>query len=449
MKKNAILALLLLLFASSNFAQTKTTIYGNLGVENVNISIANTQYGTSTDAKGRYELPLYDRTKAVNLYYSCIGYQDTVVSLTPKQLQRDSINISFRMREMSYDLQEVGVSAYSDFYRSPRGTNIADIAFFDNRILVLENGKRNSTLRLCDLDGNDLASTDLEALYDELYIDAFGDYLLLSQDTCLQVYLDTAGKALPVSTFTKELFRDKIQKIVFEFNNAYLLRNTAYEKRDYYVKEFHGQAQTYNYVLKSDTLKQRHFLYRFIDTVAANVCQSYLNEIFAIYNSEVPENENELAMGMWNGNLLRLAVNYKVHKRIGWYCQVLATEYHTIALKFNDFIQLVDLENLEIVEFGKDFQMYGKRPLTIVSGKNYFAHQFLTDEATGNVYGLFVQNGINYLGLYDPAKGTVGMGQKACNSIYPRAFKVHGGYAYSVYFDNARMLGKIDRVKIQ
>ncbi len=100
----------------------------NKPVENVNISIVNTQYGTSTDAKGHYELPLYDRTKTINLYYSCIGYQDTLVSLTPRQLQRDSINISFRMRKMSYDLQEVGVTAYSDFYRSPRGTNIADIA---------------------------------------------------------------------------------------------------------------------------------------------------------------------------------------------------------------------------------------------------------------------------------------------------------------------------------
>ena len=447
MKRSFILALLLLFLAYSLLAQNKTVVYGNLGVENVNISIANTQYGTSTDAKGRYELPLYDRSKAVNLYYSCIGYQDTVVSLTPKQLQRDSINISFRMRKMSYDLQEVGVTAYSDFYRSRRGTNIADIAFFDNKILVLENGKKSSTLRLLDLDGNDLASTDFETLYDELHIDAFGDFLLLCQDTCLQVWFDTKGKVLPVSTFKKDLFRDKIQKIVFEFNDAYLLRNTAYEKRDYYVKEFHGQAQTYNYVLKSDTLKQRHFLYRFIDTVAVNVCQSYLNEIFAVYNSLVPEKENELALGVWNGNLLRLAVNYKVHKRIGWYCQVLATEYHTIALKFNDFIQLVDLENLEIVEFDKNFQLSGKRPL-IVSGKNYFAHQFLTDEATGKVYGLFVQNGIHYLGLYDPAKGTVGMGQKASNSIYPKVFKVYGGYAYSVYFDNAQMLGKIDRVKI-
>ena len=40
------------------------------------------------------------------------------------------------------------------------------------------------------------------------------------------------------------------------------------------------------------------------------------------------------------------------------------------------------------------------------------------------------------------------MGQKASNSIYPRTFKVHGGYAYSVYFDKERLFGRINRVKI-
>ena len=146
MKKNSILALLLLFFASSLFAQTQTTVYGNLGVENVNISIVNTPYGTSTDAKGHYELPLYDRLTAVNLYYSCIGYQDTVVSLTPRQLQRDSINVSFRMRKMSYDLQEVGVSASKDFYRSASNRNIADIAFLDGKIYLLENKPKTSSM---------------------------------------------------------------------------------------------------------------------------------------------------------------------------------------------------------------------------------------------------------------------------------------------------------------
>ena len=130
MKKITLLLMLFGLgFISKVTAQHKTVIYGNLGVENVNISIVNTQYGTSTDAKGHYELPLYDCTKPVNLYYTCIGYQDTLVRLTPKLLQRDSTNISFKMRKMRYDLQEVGVSASRDFYRSKTNRNIADMVF--------------------------------------------------------------------------------------------------------------------------------------------------------------------------------------------------------------------------------------------------------------------------------------------------------------------------------
>ena len=99
MKKIYLVVLLAALSFQSALAQTKTTVFGNLGVENVNISIVNTQYGTSTDAKGHYELPLFDRAETVNLYYSCIGYQDTIVSLTTTQLQRDSINVSFQMRK--------------------------------------------------------------------------------------------------------------------------------------------------------------------------------------------------------------------------------------------------------------------------------------------------------------------------------------------------------------
>lgn len=448
MKKNFTFTIALLFLSFSLSAQTKTTIYGNLGVENVNISIANTQYGTSTDAKGRYELPLYDRSKAVNLYYSCIGYQDTVVSLTPKQLQRDSINISFRMRKMSYDLQEVGVSAYSDFYRSQNLSNISDIAFAGDLVLVLENSKRRSSLTLLDSEGNAIATTPFDGIYDDLYTDSFGNHILVGQDSCLQVYFDERETAIPVSTFTNGQYRDKIRKIVFQFSDGYLLRNTAYEKRDFFVKEFHGQAQTYSYILKNDTLKQKHFLHHFIDWEAVEVCQSYLSEIYALYHKEVPEIANEILLGVWNGNLLNLAVTFGLHQKIAWYCQIQATEYHTTALKFDDFIQLIDLEKYEIVEVDKNFQVTGKRPLKVVSGEKYFKNQFLTDEATGKTYGLFIKDGINHLGLYDPTSGTVGMGQQACREIFPRVFKVHGGYAYSVYFDKERLFGRINRVKI-
>ena len=448
MKKSFSFTIALLFLAFSLSAQTNTIVYGNLGVENVNISIANTQYGTSTDTKGRYELPLYDRSKAVNLYYSCIGYQDTIVSLTPKQLQRDSINISFPMRKMSYDLQEVGVTAHSDFYRSPKLSNISDIDFAGDLVMVLENSKKQSALTLLDSEGNAIATTAFNGIYDDLYTDSFGNHILVGQDSCLQVYFDEKGTALPVSAFTNEQYRDKIRKVVFEFGGGYLLRNTAYEKDDYFVKEFHGQAQTYSYVLKNDTLKQKHFLHRFIDWEAVEVCQSYLSEIYALYHTEAHEKENEILLGVWNGNLLNLAITSPLHHKIVWYCRIEATEYHTTALKFDDFIQLIDLEKYEIVEVDKDFQVTGKRPLKVVSGENYFKNQFLTDEATGKTYGLFIKDGSHHLGLYDPTSGTVGMGQQACREIFPRVFKVHGGYAYSVYFDKERVFGRINRIKI-
>ena len=127
--------MLSLFLSSTLFAQTKTTIYGNLGVGHVNISIMNTQYGTSSDAKGHYELPIFDCTTTVNLYYSCIGYQDTLVRLTPKLLQHDSINISFRMRKHDYNLQEVTVTAKQKLYGERY--YFMDFEVFDHTICIL------------------------------------------------------------------------------------------------------------------------------------------------------------------------------------------------------------------------------------------------------------------------------------------------------------------------
>ncbi len=438
-----VLSLHLVLFAQHR----QVKIAGSVGVENVNISVLNTRYGTSSDAEGRYELLLFDRTKPVDLLYTCIGYRDTVVSLTPRMLQHDSVSISFLMRRTDYDLQEVGVSASRDFYRSGRSEYIADIAFANGKIMVLEN-KKQSVLTLLDGEGDVIASTAFSGNYDELYTDCFGNPILVGQDSCLQVYFDEKGEFLPVSAFTTNQYRDKLRKVVFEFKDGFLLRNTAYEKRDFYVKDLHGQAQTYSYVLKNDTLKQKHFLHRFIDSVAVESCQSYLNEIFALYFSKVPENENEILLGVWDGNLLRLAIDYVLHFKIAWYCQIQATEYHTTALKFEKFIQLIDLEKYEMVEVDGDFRITERRPLKVVSGERHFKNRFLTDDATGKTYGLFIKDGMNHLGLYDPEAGTVGMGRQACREAYPRVFKVHGGYAYSVYFDRERQFGRINRMKI-
>ena len=451
MKKNFILALLLLFLASSLFAQTKTTVFGNLGVENVNISIVNTPYGTSTDAKGHYELPLFDRSETVNLYYSCIGYQDTVVSLTPKQLQRDSINVSFRMRRMSYGLQEVGVSAYSDFYRSGTNRNIADIAFLDGKIYLLENKPKTSSMVVLDTEGIEQAHKDFDQLFEKLHIDAFDDLILVGQDSCLQVYLDEKQGILPVSTFSREDYRNKLLKIVCEYNGAYIVKTIVHDRGLYWLKFNHGKSQDFLYMKKDGSMEKPQYLCSFIDTLGYRACQSQWMSIQNEYHQATMENDgiDLINLEIWDGNLMRLAETSSLISKIQWYCSIMAKkEYQIIPMKVNGILQFADLDNREIVEIGPDFKIAKRQPLKITSGEKQFQNEFLTDKATGKTYGLFIENGMNYVGLYDPEVGTVGMGQKASKKIYPRVFKVHGGYAYSVFFDSGSNRGVISRVKI-
>lgn len=343
----------------------------------------------------------------------------------------------------------IGSLRAQDFYRTQGNRYIADVAFSGNQILVLENRKRSSVLSLLDLEGNKLSETAFQQLYEELYIDCFGDCLLMNRDSCLQVSFDHQLKALPLTTFSKKDFFDKVARFVLEYNGAYILRSIVYDKYDYHVQEYHGQAQTYSYVLINDPDKKSHPLCRFINMKAVEICQAYLNGIIAMYNHAVPLGANELRQGTWDGDLRRLSKTLNIHLQILWYRQNVAKEYHTAALKYNGLLQLIDMQGLKIVEVDKDFKTSDPRPLKILSGESCFKNQFLTDELTGKTYGLFVKDGMNYLGLYNPGKGTVGIIHKACASIYPRAFKVHGGYAFSVYFDAGRGQGILSRVKIK
>ena len=449
MKKYFILIALFCLLGS---LQAQTKVYGNLGVENVNISVINTQYGTSSDAKGHYELPIYDRTKTVNLFYSCIGYRDTIIQLAPKQLERDSINVSFRMRKQDYSLMEVGVTASRDFYRSKRGRNIADMAFLDGSIYLLENKPKTSSLVVLDLEGTEKTRMDYDDLYEKLYIDCFNDVILVGQDSCLQVFLNEQDSIIPISVFSRELYREKLLRIVCEFNNAYIIKTAVHDKGVFWLKYNHGKSQEFVYILKNDPERKQQPLCSFLDTIGFIGCHSQWMSIVNEYHQVVADNDgiDLINEGIWDGYMISLGENGSLLFKIHWYCSIATKkEYCILPLLFKDFLQFVDVDNHQIVEINKDFEVVSRRPLKITSGENYFKNDFLKDDATGKAYGLFIKDGVNYLGYYDATKGTVGMGHKACKVAYPKAFKVYDGYAYSAVYDSYRNQGVINRVKIK
>ena len=450
MKRCFIIIVLLCLLGPLG-AQNKTVVYGNLGVENVNISLLNTPYGTSSDGKGHYALPVYDRSQQINLYYSCIGYQDTIVSLMPKQLQQDSVNVSFRMRRQDYNLQEVGVTASRDFYRSKRGRNITDMAFLGDHIYLLENKPKTSSMVVLDSEGTEKARVDYDKLYEKLYVDCFHNMILVGQDSCLQVYLTDQDNLLSVAPFSREDYRDKLLRIVCEFNGAYITKTNVHDRGIFWLKHNHGKSQNYEYILKDDPEKTPQPLCSFLDTIGYIGCQSQLMAIVSEYHQVVAEEDgiDLLNEGVWDGYLLSLAQNGSLLFQIHWYAAIATKkEYCIVPLLFKDYLQFVDVDNREIVTINKDFEIASRRPLTVTSGERYFKNEFLKDEATGKAYGLFIKDGVNYLGLYHPNEGIVGMGSKASKGSYPRVFRVNDGYAYSVFYDSNRKQGVINRVKI-
>ncbi len=301
-------------------------------------------------------------------------------------------------------------------------------------------------------DGGELARKDFDQLFEKLHIDAFNDLILVGQDNCLQVYLDEKQSIQPVSTFSRDDFRNKLLKIVCEFNGAYIIRTIVHDKGLYWLKYNHGKSQDFYYVMKDGSMERPQYLCSFIDTLGYRACQSQWMSIQNEYHQAVMDDNgiDLINEEIWDGNLMRLAETSSLLGKIQWYCSILAKqEYQIVPLIVNGLLQFVGLDNREIVEIGTDFKIANRKSLKITSGEKFFKNEFLIDKARGKVYGLFEDNGVYYIGLYDSETGSVGMDQKASNKIYPRVFKVYDGYAYCVYFDNAQMLGRIERVKVQ
>ena len=174
-------------------AQNKTKVYGNLSIENVNIRVSNTTLGTTTNTKGYYELPLNRDNKPVKLHYSCIGYQDTVVSLSTQQLQRDSVNISFRMRKQNYNLQEVTVSAKHKLYGEKYF--FMDFEVFDHTICILAAcpNKKRFCLIMADesLRGFDTISIPVHIRPEYVMRDCMDNCQLVAKDSVYEIGLST------------------------------------------------------------------------------------------------------------------------------------------------------------------------------------------------------------------------------------------------------------------
>ena len=224
--KKRFLLLLCGLFSMALTAQNQTVVYGNLGVQNVNISVLNTQYGTVSNAQGQYALVLSDNNKRINLHYSCIGYQDTVVGITPKQLEKDSLNISFRMRKQAYALNEVSILAERPHFEGDRNI-IMDFEVYDGIVCMLQGNGNKYRLLLADVDLKvfDTLPLSKHLKPTRLLKDCMGNCQLMGSDSVYQI--DLQNKTKPYLATERNHYNAVMGDCLFLTDHHLYLRSTV------------------------------------------------------------------------------------------------------------------------------------------------------------------------------------------------------------------------------
>ena len=252
--KKLLLTITLLLCGIITFAQENnySVIKGNVEIENVNISIINTDFGVSSDNNGDFIMMLPRADKQVGLLFSCIGYEDTLVSIVPN---RDTISLNFKMKETSYMLEAVGVIAERVAKYEDEKYVMIDFEIADDRFYVLQRKERTTK--------------DFRVLVTDMFFEPYDTVPLLERIKPTNLYFDVVTQQCQI------VGQDSVY-IVFEQNGKTFYGYPV--ETDYYMrvmKVYNFTTDDYVYYQKKKSKGYAIEFYR------ANVNTGENNKIFS------------------------------------------------------------------------------------------------------------------------------------------------------------------------
>lgn len=229
--------LFLLLISSFCFAQNHVKVYGNVGVGNVNISVLNTDYGTSSNKSGDFSLVIPKSDRKIGLLFSCIGYQDTLVSVAPRQ---DSVKIVFRMKNETYMLDAVSITDAKVKYYSKPEFVMFDFEILDDKLFILQKkigAKKDFRILITDLlyEAIDTIILPQHIEPQNIILDCLNNCQVIGQDSVYQI-IETDNNYTIAFPSEKNYYKNVMSNILFA-TDKYLYFNDL--KSEGYISEFY------------------------------------------------------------------------------------------------------------------------------------------------------------------------------------------------------------------
>ena len=235
MKKLLLIIILLnccVAFSQQNYSVVK----GNVGEKNVNISIINTSFGVSSDSNGDFMMALPKTENQVGLLFTCIGYEDTLVSVIPN---RDTIYLNFKMKETTYMLEAIGVGADKIKRYSEPNYVMFDFEIYDDKVFILQ--RKDNTLKECRILVQDLWLDPIDTINvpnhiepEKIIVDCTESCQLIGKDSVYQVVKMNSSYELMFPA-EKERYNKVLRNIIF-FTDKYIYFNEL--QMDGYISNF-------------------------------------------------------------------------------------------------------------------------------------------------------------------------------------------------------------------
>ena len=364
MKKLFLISSLLFLCGIMTFAQENnySVVKGNVGEKNVNISIINTNFGVSSDDNGDFIMVLPKTDKQVGMLFSCIGYEDTLVSVVPN---RDTINLNFKMKETFYMLEAIGVGADKIKRYSEPNYVMFDFEIFDDKVFVLQ--RKGNTLKECRILVQDLWLDPIDTIIvpnhiepEKIIVDCTESCQLIGADSVYQVVKMNSSYELMFPA-EKERYNKVLKDIIF-FTDKYIYFNEL-QMDGYYSKFFRIGKES----------KEKEMMFVCDDT------KSYRN-----IKEEKQWHINYLEQLPQFFGAFPSAEDWETFVKVAWF-HTKDNHLDVIDSKLYYF----DHFNGKILTYDEDMNLLNECEITYPTEEDFWQHKIYKDKAFGRFYTIF------------------------------------------------------------
>ena len=385
-------------FSQHNYSVIK----GNVGEKNVNISIINTDFGMSSDEKGDFMMMLPKTEKQVGLLFSCIGYEDTLVSVIPN---RDTTEVNFKMKEMFYMLDAVGVSAERVVKYDDEKYVMVDFEIADDRFYILQRKEKTTK--------------DFRILVTDMFFEPYDTIPLLKRVKPTNLYFDVVTRQCQI------VGQDSVY-VIFKHNNRTLYGYPVETK--YYMnvmKIYNFATDNYVYYQKKKSKGYNIEFYR------ANK-NTGVNEMIFSSDDSYKINDIKRERQFHQKNRIRVVVGNDVMelgpKPNEWENFISKAWYRSKNAYLGNFYDTLYYFNHlygRIETYDEDLNLIRYCDITYPSRENFWQHTIYQDRAWGNFYTFFGTM-LNEIDVID-GKTTPKIN---ANSLLSRKIIIYKGYLY-------------------